>query len=64
MAEDKPVQPMHEYLKEGADLANTYAKDGAYHTAADIYAEVAKEARKHSDWIKREERKLDITKGA
>lgn len=45
-------QPMHEYLKEGADLANTYAEDGAYHRAAEIYTEVAKEARKHSRWLK------------
>ena len=63
MLKEKFTVPMHEYFKEGADLANAYAKDGAYHTAADIYAEVAKEARKHSNWIKREERKL-CKKGA
>lgn len=45
-------QPMHAYLKEGADLANTYAEDGAYHRAAELYTEVAKEARKHSRWLK------------
>lgn len=45
-------QPMPAYLKEGADLANTYAEDGAYHRAAELYTVVAKEARKHSRWLK------------
>lgn len=47
-------KPMHQHLKEGADLANSYAEDGAYHRAADIYAEVAKEARKHSRWLRKQ----------
>jgi hypothetical protein len=53
-AADMPASParMYDYFREKAELAITYAKDGAYHTAADRFEELAREARAHSDKLK------------
>jgi DNA transposition AAA+ family ATPase len=46
---------MRKHIKERADLAHTYACDGAYSRAAQILEELAATVRAHSDTINRAE---------
>lgn len=42
---------MRDHIREKSDLAHTYAEDGAYHSAARILTDLAKEVSEHAHRI-------------
>ena len=40
----------HKVIREKTELAKTYAEDGAFHTAARILEELAKDVKQHAVW--------------
>jgi hypothetical protein len=44
-------QSIHEYIAERTDLAQIYADDGAFYTAAKILSELATEVKRHANEV-------------
>lgn len=54
----EPKIYMPAYIQEKTDLANTYAADGAYASAARVLEDLAEFVREHADRIAEQERPL------
>lgn len=46
----KYTKGIHQTMKDDFELADTYAQDGAFHSAASVLQRLSEKVKQHADW--------------